>query len=121
MVLVAGLEKAKSLDIRGRAGFTAAAGMARCGYSRCAADKDFGGIYQRKKTPTGWATSRMRYYRPTNPQTTAQQAWRALFALGISGYQSLTADEKIALNKEGRRYRQSGLTLFMRRYLASVR
>jgi len=111
----------KALVIRGQAGFTAGAGLARCGHSRCGANKDFGGIYQRKKTLTGWDTSRMRVYRPSNPQTTAQQAWRAKFAVGISGYQALTADEKIALNKEARRYRQSGLTLFMSRYLASVR
>jgi len=63
----------------------------------------------------------MRYYRPTNPQTAPQQAWRAVFAAGISGYKSLTAPEKLALNKEARKCRQSGLTLFLSRHLQANR
>lgn len=121
MVLVSGMEKLMSLDVRGQFGFSAGCGIARCGWTKCGSSKDFGGIYQRKKTLKGWRTSRMKYYRPSNPQTTPQQAWRAVFAAGVSGYQSLTADEKNALNKEARKYRQSGLTLFLRRYLQSNR
>lgn len=120
-MLVAPLQQTSSLSVRGRVGFSAAAGFARCGYSRCAAPADFGGVYQRKKTLNGWRTSRMRYYRPANPQTTAQQAWRATFALGISGYQALTPEQKNALKIEARKYRLGALSLYMRRYLQANR
>jgi len=119
--VVSGMEQGMSLQLRGQLGFNSGCGMARCGYSRCGASKIFGGIYQRTKTLEGWRIVRKRYHRPTNPQTVPQQAWRAVFAAGVSGYQALTSDQKKALNIEARKYRQSGLTLFLRRYLQSNR
>jgi len=119
MVIVATTGKLMSLHARGKFGFTAAAGFARCGYSRCGSSKDFGGIYQKKKTFVGNRVSRMRYYRPTNPQTETQQAWRAVLAAGWTEYALLTEDEKVLLSKQARRLRMSGPNLFMRRWLLS--
>lgn len=121
MVIALTTEKLLSLSARGKLGYTAGVGFARCGYSRCASSKRFGGIYQRKITRAGGATSRMRYYAPANPQTEAQQDWRAIFATGWEAYALLTPDEKVILSKEARNYRMTGPNLFMRRFLQSNR
>lgn len=121
MVLVRGTDKVASLTVTGKLGYTAGVGLARAGYSKCGSSKQYGGIYQRKKTLAGWATSRMRYYNPSNPQTTAQQAWRAVFSAGWEAYALLTTDEKMQLSKEARHYRLSGPQLFLKRYLESHR
>src|SRR5574337_392216 len=97
-----------SLNARGKLGYTAAVGFARCGISRCGSSKLYGGIYQRKKTLNGWRTSRMRYYRPSNPQTTAQQAWRSIFASGLTAWRALTDDERKLLSKQALSYRMTG-------------
>jgi hypothetical protein len=117
MVIVIDMGKVMSLDVRGQIGFTSGCGLARCGYSRCGASKDFGGIYQRKKTLAGWRTSRMRYYRPTNPQTEPQQDWRAELTAGWEAYSALTSEEKVVLSRKARLLRMSGPNLFMRKWL----
>lgn len=119
-MIVRGVEKAMSLGVRGKLGFCAAAGFARCGYSRAGAPKEYGGIYQKRATSKGKQVSRTRYYRPTNPQTEAQQAWRAKMAEMWGVYNSLTPEEKLALSKKARRYKLSGPQLFASRYLKSV-
>lgn len=116
-MLVQGIDKLVSLDVRGKMGFSAGCGIARCGYSRCGASARFGGIYSRKKTLKGWKTSRMKYYAPTNPQTEAQTARRSLFAMGVSAWQGLTDLDKVYYNKVGRKYRMTGFNFFMRWYL----
>lgn len=121
MAIVERLDKIISFDVRGEFGYSGGYGLARYSLGRWGFFEPFAGCYSRKKTLKGWGTSRMAFYRPTNPQTPAQQAWRAKFALAISGYQSLTADQKKALNKEARKYRLSGLTLSVRRYLQANR
>ncbi len=110
-----------ALSVRGKMGFTGAVGMARAGYSKAGASKQFGGIYQRKKTKKGWRTSRMRYYNPSNPQTETQQAWRAVLASGWEAYALLTTDEKVLLSKQARLRRMTGPNLFMSRWLQSHR
>lgn len=119
-MIVHGIEKAVSLGVRGKLGFSSAAGFARCGYSRAGASKDFGGIYQRRLTLKGKQISRTRYYRPTNPRTETQQNWRAKMAEMWGVYNALTTDEKKALSKEARRYKLTGPQLFASRYLKSV-
>lgn len=121
MVIVTKTSKLMSLNASGKFGFTSAAGFARCGHSRCGASKDFGGVYQSKKTAVGHRTSRMRYYRPTNPQTVLQQAWRTIFASGWAEYNMLTDEQKVLLSKEARLLRLSGPQLFMRRWLQANR
>jgi len=68
-----------------------------------------------------WGMSRMAHYRPTNPQTVPQQAWRSEFADGMAQYALLTSDEKALLSKEARKTRMLGFNLFMRRWLQSRR
>lgn len=121
MVIVTKTAKLMSLSARGKFGFTAGCGFARCGYSRCGASKLYGGIYQKKRTFVGTRISRERYYRPTNPQTEAQQSWRGVLADGWVEYATLTTDERVLLSKQARPLRLSGPQLFMRRWLLAHR
>lgn len=121
MVLIAGTDKMLSLAVRGRFGYTSGCGMARAGWSKCGSSKDFGGDYQRHRTAKGWGISRAKYRRPTNPQTETQQAWRAIFSAGWSGYNGLTDIEKRALFNEAQHRGMSGPNLYMSRWLQSQR
>lgn len=117
MVRLSPEEKVMGLRVQGDLGYTSGAGLARCGYSRCGASKLFGGGYQLYHTRNGPEIMRTKYRRPTNPQTPAQQAWRAKMQLAWDGYNSLTTDEKKALSIEARKYRLSGPQLYVKRYL----
>lgn len=119
MTIVLGTGKLMSLDARGKFAYSGGLGAIRLGYTRLGFYSPFHGVYQRKHTFVGPRISRMRYYRPTNPQTPTQQAWRAKMAEGWSGYNALTTPEKVQLSKEARKYRLSGPQLYMSRYLQS--
>jgi len=58
------------------------------------------------------------YFVPTNPQTEAQQAWRAKFTAGIEAAKLLSPDEKAMYKKTA--YRKKGQTwhsVFMSKYM----
>ena len=58
------------------------------------------------------------YFVPANPQTVAQQAWRAKFTAGIAAAKLLTPTEKAAYKKIA--YRKPGQTwhsVFMSKYM----
>jgi len=121
-----------SLDCRGTFGYNSGCGRARLGYSRCGADSVYGGVYQRKvygkgvtlmpsKRGNRWATSLMKYYRPTNPRTVVQQSWRGIFANAITAWQGLTAVEKDLYSKKARSRGMSGYNLFISHWLQSRR
>lgn len=120
MAIVNGLEKLNSLEARGKFAYSGGLGRIRLGYTRLGFYNEMHGVYQRKVTLQGKKTSRMRYYRPTNPQTVPQQAWRANMATMWGVYNTLTSDEKLQLSREARRYRLSGPQLFASRYLKSL-
>lgn len=120
-MIVEGIEKLYSLSVRGSFGYSNGFGRIRYGKSLYGLFLDACGIYSRKKTLTGFKTSRMSFYAPSNPQTTGQQAWRAVFAAGKVAYDALTTPQKVLLSKEARDYRMTGYNLFMRRYLQANR
>lgn len=121
MTIITGMDKLMSLDARGLFGYSNGYGLIRFGYNKRGLRTDTAGIYQRKRLANGWGISRMKIYRPTNPQTTTQQNWRAVFAEGWTHYNALTSEQKVLLSKEARNYRMSGANLFMRRWLHSQR
>ena len=121
-----------ALTTRGPFAFGRGYGGNQYGKSRFGSSVDSAGIYQRKRVGVGstlppykrgnrWGMSRMAHYRPTNPQTVPQQAWRSEFADGMAQYALLTSDEKALLSKEARKTRMLGFNLFMRRWLQSRR
>jgi len=77
------------------------------------------GIYQVRRYGAKRVLVQEKFYRPTNPQTAPQQAWRAVFSAGKAAWDVLTSDEKLALNKRARPLKMSGFNLFMREYLLS--
>jgi len=117
MTIVTPVESLLSFEPRGDFGYSGGFGLIAPGRSLFGFFNSACGIYQRKKTLQGFKTSRMRFYGPTNPQTTLQQANRAKIASGWEAYALLTLDEKVLLSKQARLLRLSGPNLFMRRWL----
>lgn len=100
------------------------------------ADAKFGdsnrsaGIYQRRVTgynQTGRIAGRprkgyyvkMRKYRPTNPQTTAQQAQRQKMTDAIISWQGLTNEQQSEYNKRAIKQGRAGYLLYRSEYLKS--
>jgi hypothetical protein len=57
------------------------------------------------------------YYRPFNPQTETQQAWRSVFANAVAAWQALPESEKKVWRAKGIRRSKMGYSLFLSRYL----
>jgi hypothetical protein len=121
MQLISAADRFRAMNIHGQAGFTAAAGFARCGHSRCGASATFGGVYTRVRTLHGWDTARRRYYRPTNPQTIPQQNWRGIFRAGVAAYHALSDAERMVYFKKSRKRGMTGYNLFLANWLQSRR
>ena len=90
------------------------------------------GIYSRKLIAKGaavtdpkaegrWGTSCMKFYLPTNRRKPAQQAWRVIFADGVTQYHSLTDDERDILYKKATTRGMTGFNLFMSHWLQARR
>lgn len=118
MVVVSNEKVVLGMQPRGRFGYSAGVGFARCGRSKCGSSKLYGGIYHKRYSNKGQVFSRMRYYATPNPQTETQQTWRAVFANGVQEWHSLTTLEKEYYNKLKYPRGQSGFTRFMSKYLA---
>lgn len=80
-------------------------GFIRFGHSAFGAVAFAGGVYQKRVTgynntgrklhlPRKTYYVRMRYYRPTNPNSPQQQAKRSLFAEAMASWQGLSAADK---------------------------
>lgn len=74
------------------------------------------GIYQVRTQNGTHQTVKMKFYRPTNPRTEAQQANRQKFADAMSAWGLLTPEQKLAYNKEAKKYQTFGWCLFIRKY-----
>lgn len=110
-----------SVHTTGLVGVSGGFGRLCFGFNRFGFYNELLGIYQRKKTLKGVGISRMAFYRGSNPRTTAQQAWRAVFATGVSTWQALTDEQKHAYHVRVRGKHLEGFNLFMREYLAANR
>lgn len=77
------------------------------------------GIYQMRMTLRGKVPIKMKFYTPTNPRTTAQQANRQKFADAMTAWHGLTSEEKAKYNKRARKMRMFGRNLFIREYYQS--
>lgn len=117
MIITNKAQQIMALDMRGSLGVSVNVGRLRMGFNYLGFDSQFCGIYSAKKTLKGKQLSRMVHYRPSNPRTTAQQDWRAIFAAGWVEYNTLTDEEKLLLSKKARKLRLGGPQLFLRRWL----
>lgn len=120
MVSVTGFSKALSFYARGKVGHPAGCGFARCGHARCGDAGVLTGVYQKRISSAGTSVVRMRYYRPTNPQTAPQEANRAKFAAAMVAWGGLTPEQKATYNARAKKRNMFGWGLFIREYYSST-
>lgn len=103
-------------------------GFIRCGHSSLGAVAYIGGIYQKRVTgynnygrrpnlPRKSYYVRMRYYRPTNPNTPAQQAGRSKFAEAVASWKGLSTAQKTIYNNRAHRQSRRGQNLYISEYM----
>lgn len=113
--------KLLSLDARGKFGYSGGFGRIAFGYTRLGFYDWFCGIYQKKYYYGKAFISRMKFYRPTNPQTERQQLWRSIVANGWATWNTLTTEQKQAFKKMSKNMHMTGPNLFMSEYLKANR
>ena len=107
-------------------------GNMRFGFTGFGDNRFFEGVYQKRVTgynhkgriagrPRRAYYVRMKSYRPTNPKTPPQVAWRNVFANAISSWSLLTDEQKAVYNERGTRQSLPGRNLYIREYLKSHR
>ena len=74
------------------------------------------GIYQMRMTKRGKVPVKMKFYRPTNPRTPAQQANRQKFADAQAAWMALTSEQKQVYTTRAKRRNMFGWGLFIREY-----
>lgn len=117
MAFVTAFEALYSLTQRGQFSIPGGFGKICFGWSEFGYYYEKAGIYQVRHTKTGTATILERHYKPTNPQTQKQQAWRAVFASGQSAWRNLTPEAKAVYNNAKYPANMSGRERFMKEYL----
>jgi len=121
MGIIAPFDAVQSLGVTGQLGFTNGFGRIRYGYNFFGLLDDAAGIYQRVLTLAGKETIQRSIFRPTNPQTGPQQAWRGVFRAGVAAYHALTDAERLLLLKKARTRGMTGFNLFVGNWLQSHR
>lgn len=116
---VEGFDKLLSMTAKGHQGFSGGYGLARYSIGRWGFFSKYAGIYQRHRSADGKCTSRMAFYRPTNPRSAAQQANRTKFGTAMAVYNGLSPTQKGVLSKDAQKLGMNGWNLFIRRYMRS--
>ena len=89
------------------------------GISKYGINDERAGIYRTAHHDGRRFTQKMKFYRPTNPQTEAQQTWRGVFADGVLAWQNLTPAEKAQYNESAKPRKLNGFMYYMRLWLKS--
>ena len=114
---VEGIEKLLSIDARGNVGRSGGYGGLRFGYNFFAFHYKYFGVYQLKHRPNARTLSRMKYYRPYNPQTIKQQNWRAVLANALVFWNEKDPEQKQIFNRRSKDYKGSGYNLYLKEFL----
>jgi len=120
MAIINRAEHGMGMEVRNKVGAPSAYGAAGYGIFEYGCGAKFFGIYQIRTRPRGKIVVKEKYYVPTNPQTPAQQAWRANLADAIAAWKALTPNEKSVYNERTKYKHISGINLFTREYLLSL-
>ena len=107
------MQKGYSFDARGKFGYSGAFGRIAFGYNRFGFYHFLAGIYSKKYYYGKPYISKMKFYRPTNPRTTAQQNWRAICAYFVTIWQAFDISIKNNFKKRAPDKRMSGYNLFL--------
>ncbi len=110
-------DKMAGFDIRGSFGYSGAFGRIAFGFNRFGFYDWRAGIYQRKYYFGKPYISKMKFYRPTNPRTVAQQNWRAICAYAWVLWALLNDAARNRLRSRAAKINMSGSNLFMREWL----
>lgn len=116
---VGNMGKLLSLDARGSFGYSGGFGRIAFGYTRLGFYNWYCGIYQKKYYFGKPYISRMKFYRPTNPQTARQQLWRSVVASGWEEWATYDIEQKNQWKLRGRNRRITGANMFMSEWLKS--
>jgi hypothetical protein len=82
-------------------------------------DAWFYGIYQMRRCQEGYIPVQMKFYKPYNPQTEAQDAQRMKLRQAVLAWQLLTDEQKQVYNENAVKYRITGYNLFCKEYMLS--
>lgn len=108
-----------SIGARGQFGYSGGLGRIALGYTRLGFYCPYSGIYETKPRAGGRITYLKKFYRPTNPQTETQQAWRAVLTAGWAEWATYDPETKEQYRLRGIRRQMSGANLFMSEWLKS--
>lgn len=94
-------------------------GIPQLGWRIYGTDDKRWGIWQLKHRLGKRIFTRGKFYIPSNPQTAPQQAWRAVFANGMTAWGALTSEQQKEYNDKANKLGLLGKNLFMKNYLNS--
>jgi len=117
MAIVNKAQLGLGVEIRGKLNVGSIHGLREYGLFDYGDDEDIAGIYQIRHSAGKAIQVKMPFYSPTNPQTEAQQAWRALFATGVSNWQSLSESAKNEWRGKAKYKPLTGFNLYLRTWL----
>jgi hypothetical protein len=112
-----GIDKAISMNARGSFGYGGGFGRIALGFNRFGFYSKYSGIYAKKFYFGKPYISKMKFYRPTNPQTETQQAWRAVFTAGHDAWTALDPETKEQWRFKALKLHMTGFNKFMSDYL----
>lgn len=113
-----GMGKLLSLDARGKFGYPGGFGRIAFGYTRFGFYSWYAGIYSKKYFFGKPYISRMKFYRPTNPQTIKQQNWRSVHSYATYLWQNFDSDVKAPYEFKARIKRMTGYNFFLSYFLS---
>lgn len=101
----------------GKFGFSGGFGGIRLGFNRLGFYSKHSGIYSMYKKGDHRYNLKKKFYRPTNPRTEKQQAWRETFAEGMKAWGELDKKEKERYYIRGDQQRRLPHAVFLSDYL----
>ena len=100
-------------------------GQVRYGAEEPKIDRGFGdpesrfGIYQTRHEQGRRFTIKEQFYTTINPRTDPQQAWRAVFAQGMTNWMALTQEQRDEYNERAKPMKLFGWNIYLRIWLKS--
>jgi len=119
MAIVSGKNAIISNSVRQKFSLPNRFGGAIFGLSKFGHKNIYAGIYQQRKGIKGKITVIEKFYRPTNPQSVAQQANRQKYADSVSAWQGMTDEQKEPYRQRAKSLPYSGYNLFQKEYILS--
>ena len=119
MKLALGLNALRSFSARKKIGHPAGYGFFRFGHAWFGDPGILSGVYHTRRAKGRTFTTRMRYYRPTNPQSVPQEANRTKFANAMTAWGALTLEQKAVYTERAKKRGMFPWGLFIREYYSS--